>query len=58
MTPRPVIENAPGLSWRWLPREGWQARWRAQPAAVKAGFPIKNARIWTGLALDLLERTE
>src|SRR4029077_319139 len=56
MTPRPVIENAPGLSWRWLPREGWEARWRAQPAAIKAKFPIKSQRIWTGLAPDEQQR--
>jgi len=43
----PVIENAPGLTWR--PRlVGWEARWQARTDLVKRGFTPKTIRLWKG----------
>jgi hypothetical protein len=56
MTTRPVIENAPGLTWQWLARSGWEARWRAQAPAIAAGFSIKSQRIWCGFNPNEQER--
>ena len=45
--PRPEIPNAPGL--RWYPRViGWEARWRARPDLVQAGFRPKSFGLWRG----------
>lgn len=43
----PIIENAPGLTWR--PRKvGWEARWQARTDLVSKGFLPKSARLWAG----------
>ncbi len=45
--PRPVVDDAPGLTWRYL-QSGWEARWRALPERIKDGFTIKSRKLWLG----------
>jgi hypothetical protein len=45
----PVIENAPGIVWKWLKdKRSWEARWYADKFAIKLGYPTRYARIWYG----------
>ena len=47
MSIRPVIENAPGLTWK--PRKhGWEARWQCRTDLVERGFVPKSVRLWSG----------
>jgi hypothetical protein len=47
MANRPVIENAPGLTWRPC-KEGWEARWRPRADLVARGYPPTPRRLWAG----------
>jgi hypothetical protein len=45
----PVIENAPGIVWKWVKRTGcWEAQWRADKFAMTIGYPTRYARLWVG----------
>src|SRR5262245_32007168 len=45
--PPPVVENAPGLVWKWVKSTGrWEARWCAPKLAVTMGYPTRYARLW------------
>lgn len=48
---RPVVTDAPGITWRKL-STGWQARWRPRPDLVRRGCPMKTVILWTGWELD------
>lgn len=54
-TTRPIISDAPGLTWRW--RNGkWEARWRARRDLIKRGYEPKLRVLWRGI--DESELTE
>jgi hypothetical protein len=48
MSKHPQIDKTPGLTWRKLAKDRWEARWRARPDLIQKGFLPKNARLWVG----------
>lgn len=44
---KPIIENAPGLTWR-AKKTGWEARWLARTDIGKRGYYPKAVRLWSG----------
>lgn len=44
----PVVENAPGLTWRPCKR-GWVARWQARTDLIERGYMPKGLRVWIGI---------
>lgn len=44
---RPVIDNAPGLTWKQR-KVGWEALWAADKAVLRRGYPVKDVSLWKG----------
>lgn len=53
--PRPIIEDAPGLTWRPC-RQGWEARWRPRTDLVTRGYPPTPIRLWFGAEPSPVEK--
>lgn len=53
-TPRPEVDDAPGLAWRPRP-DGWLATWVARPDIVKKGFRPKTQRLTLVAGVPTLE---
>jgi hypothetical protein len=53
--PTPVIEDAPGLTWR-PHRAGWEACWSPRVDLVKRGYPATPQRLWAGTDPNEVER--
>jgi hypothetical protein len=49
MTTRPEIDNAPGISWRPLSRDRWQASWKCRADIAKRGFRPARQFLWSGV---------
>lgn len=48
LPPRPIVNNAPGLTWRPM-GNGWEARWRPRTDLVQRGYPSRPYRVWMGI---------
>ena len=48
MTEKPIVTDAPGITWRLLKRSGWECRWRVRKDIGKKGFQPKVCRLWCG----------
>lgn len=55
MTTRPEIDNAPGISWRPLTRDRWQASWKCRADIAKKGFRPVRQFLWSGTAPNATE---
>lgn len=56
MNKPPKIDNAPGIIWRPLKRNGWMCRWQARFDLMKQGFLPKSWKLWSG-PLEQLDDT-
>jgi hypothetical protein len=52
MTTKPEIDSAPGISWRPLTRDRWQASWKCRADLAKKGFRPVRCFIWSGVTPD------
>lgn len=53
--PRPIIKNAPGLTWRSC-KAGWEARWRPRQDLVERGYSPTPIRLWEGAEPSDIDR--